>query len=57
MQQSINQHQDSPEHIESFEESISRFDKEFTTTLMQLLNQINALNSSDHGRIFNLLYR
>lgn len=45
--------------MESFEESITRFNVEFTAALMQLLDQINDLNrdTSDHDRLFNLLYR
>lgn len=47
------------EEIESFEERITRFNIEFTAALMQLLDQINDLNrdTSDHDRLFNLLYR
>lgn len=45
--------------MESFEESIARYDQEFTEALMQLLKQIDDLNraTSDHDRLFNLLYR
>lgn len=47
------------QEIESFEDRITRFNVEFTAALMQLLDQINDLNrdSSDHDRLFNLLYR
>lgn len=47
------------EEVDSFEERITRFNVEFTAALMQLLDQINDLNrdTSDHDRLFNLLYR
>ncbi|KRT81633.1 hypothetical protein AMK59_5448 [Oryctes borbonicus] len=45
--------------IQSFEDSISKLDIEFTSALMQLLDQINDMNrgTSDYERLFNLLYR
>lgn len=51
--------QSSPEQMESFEDSITRFNVEFTAALMQLLDQISELNrnTSDHEMLFNLLYR
>ncbi|KAK9738615.1 Gamma tubulin complex component C-terminal [Popillia japonica] len=46
-------------HGQSFEDSISKLDIEFTSALMQLLDQINDMNrgTSDYERLFNLLYR
>lgn len=48
-----------PEKMESFQESISFLDIEFSTALKQLLEQINGLNKEtrDHERLYNLLYR
>lgn len=47
------------EELVCFEDRITRFNVEFTAALMQLLDQINDLNrdTSDHDRLFNLLYR
>ncbi|KAI4462823.1 gamma tubulin complex protein [Holotrichia oblita] len=46
-------------NVQSFEDSISKLDIEFTSALMQLLDQINDMNrgTSDYERLFNLLYR
>ncbi|XP_017775913.1 PREDICTED: gamma-tubulin complex component 2-like isoform X2 [Nicrophorus vespilloides] len=53
--------QDGPNDADtgSFEDSIAKYDLEFTATLMQLLDLINNIDrkDSDHDRLFNLLYR
>ncbi|XP_071055793.1 gamma-tubulin complex component 2-like isoform X1 [Onthophagus taurus] len=43
----------------TFSENIAAFDEQFTKHLLDLLGLINGLNrdSSDHERLFNLLYR
>lgn len=53
---------DAPEYVEqteSFQDNITKLDIEFTSALMQLLDQINDMNrgTSDYERLFNLLYR
>jgi hypothetical protein len=47
------------ETVPSFKDQISLFDVQFSVALINLLDQINDLNrdSSEHDRLFNLLYR